>query len=432
MLRNARRIPNGFGAFVIALRSPPVKVSVVVVSHLPHDWLDRSLGSVVDQADEVILVDDGSAAGRVAALGRRRGVVVESLPTNMGFAAGVNAGVRRAHGDVIAILNDDAVAGPEWLASAGALLEDPSVAAVGPKIVFPWQFAEINLDTDPHFAPGDPRPLGRTISRVEVDAIELPLGGLFGPGIHQVEQRAEHGAVRWWRWTSGSGSIFVPVPDGTEVSTVVVDGEAVPAGPAVDVVRNAGSYLSANGHGGDFGFGARDDGPFDVPGERFGCTGAAMVARADTFDRLGGFAESYFAYYEDLDWCWRARLAGLRCVYDPGATVRHVGGLTTGGPSSDRVRYLAARNRMQTLARNAPLAVVGSQLLSPADRPASGIVGPVVKRVCVGLLERRRLARRWLTGPGDVWAAWAGRDEQWGLPPVGAAAYDVPSPASGS
>ena len=47
-------------------------------------------------------------------------------------------------GDVVALLNDDAVAGPEWLASAVAVLTDPGVAAVGPKILFPWPFAEIN------------------------------------------------------------------------------------------------------------------------------------------------------------------------------------------------------------------------------------------------------------------------------------------------
>ncbi len=112
-----------------------------------------------------------------------------------------------------------------------------------------------------------------------------------------------------------------------------------------------------------------------------------MVATAETFARIGGFAESYFAYYEDLDWCWRSRLAGLRCVYEPAGTVRHVGGVSTGGPSSDRVRYLAARNRMQTLARNAPLPLVWSQLRSPVDRPDSGMMGPILKRVSMGLVR---------------------------------------------
>ena len=53
------------------------------------------------------------------------------------------------------------------------------------------------------------------------------------------------------------------------------------------------------------------------------------------------------------------------------------GGVTTGGPTSDRVRFLAARNRIRTLARNAPLPVVWRELRSPVDRPASGMAVPL-------------------------------------------------------
>jgi len=391
-----------------------VSTSVVVVSCRSHPWLESCLTSVVGQADEVVLVDNGSPDGVVGGIGVRAGAAVVTLRENAGFAAGVNAGLRRARGDIVGLLNDDAVAGPEWLASAARALEDPSVAAVGPKVLFPWPFAEIRLDSGPHFAPGDPRPLGRTIGRVEVDGVTVPLGGLIGPGVHRLEHRLEGDRIRHWRWTSGSGPIFVPVPEDGKGADVTVDGEPVPVDQVMDLVTNAGSYLSTHGHGGDYGYGAPDDGAFDAPAERFATTGAAMVARAATFARIGGFAESYFAYYEDFDWCWRARLAGLRCVYDPACAVRHVGGVTTGGPTSERVRYLAARNRMQTLARNAPLAVVRSQLRSPIDRPASGMALPVAKRVSIGLVERRRLARRWSTSPGDVWAAWAGQDERAG------------------
>ena len=177
-----------------------------------------------------------------------------------------------------------------------------------------------------------------------------------------------------------------------------------------------GSYLSTHGHGGDYGFLA-DPGapgaPFDQPAERFAATGAAMVARAETFRRLGGLAESFFAYYEDTDWCWRARLAGLSIRYDPAGVVHHIGGASTGGPFSARVRFLAARNRIHMLARNAPLPVLRSELRSPVDRPASGMALPLIQRVGRGLVERRRLARGWVRAPVEVWASWAGRDETW-------------------
>jgi GT2 family glycosyltransferase len=311
---------------------------------------------------------------------------------------------------VVGLLNDDAVASPEWLAAAVVVLADQSVAAVGPKVLFAWRFVEIRLDADPHFAPGDPRPLGRMISRVEVDGIPVSLAGIVGPGVYPLEQRVRGDVTQQWRWTSGTGAIFVPVPLDGKGAAVAVDGEPRPVVQLVELVSNAGCYLSAHGHGGDYGLAAPDDGTFDAPAEPFATTGAAMVATADTFARVGGFAGSFFAYYEDLDWCWRARLAGLRCVYDPGCTVRHVGGLSTGGPFSDRVRYLAARNRMHTLARNAPLPVVWSQLRSFTDRPP-GMMQPILTRASVGLVERPRLARNWSVTPREVWAAWAGKDE---------------------
>lgn len=391
-----------------------MSTTVIVVACRPHLWLERCLQSVLGQADEVVLVDNGSPQGVVGVTGRKLGVKVEPLPTNTGFAAGVNAGLRRARGDLVALLNDDAVAEPGWLGSAARVLADPAVAAVGPKILFPWPYAEIRLDEEPNFDPPDPRPLGRFVQRVEVDGIEIPLNAPLGPGFHRVEELVVDGTVaRRWRWGTGTGPVYVPVPEEAKGSKVTVDGEPTPILRLVDLVSNAGSYLSARGHGGDHGFAAPDTGNFDAPTERFATTGAAMVARVETFARIGSFAEAFFAYYEDFDWCWRARLASMRLLYDPAGVVRHVGGASTGGPASSRVRYLAARNRLHTLARNAPLDVVWSELRSPVDRPQSGMALPLAKCVITGLMERRRLARCWGRRPSEVWSAWAGRDESW-------------------
>jgi GT2 family glycosyltransferase len=138
-----------------------------------------------------------------------------------------------------------------------------------------------------------------------------------------------------------------------------------------------------------------------------------MVARAETFRKLGGLAEPFFAYYEDTDWCWRARLAGLQIRYEPAGVVHHLGGASSGGPFSARVRFLAARNRIHMLARNAPLSVLRAQLRSPVDRPSSGMALPLVRVTMRGLVERRHQARLWSTTPEDIWTVWAGRDETW-------------------
>src|SRR5205807_9143477 len=52
-------------------------------------------------------------------------------------------------------------------------------------------------------------------------------------------------------------------------------------------------------------------------------SGACCLIRRDAFTRLGGFVDSFFLYYDDADLGWRARIAGLRVVYCPEATVCH-------------------------------------------------------------------------------------------------------------
>jgi GT2 family glycosyltransferase len=52
-------------------------------------------------------------------------------------------------------------------------------------------------------------------------------------------------------------------------------------------------------------------------------SGTAMAVRAGIFRKLGGFTDELFMYQEDLLLGWKARLAGLRVVVDPGADVFH-------------------------------------------------------------------------------------------------------------
>ncbi len=51
--------------------------------------------------------------------------------------------------------------------------------------------------------------------------------------------------------------------------------------------------------------------------------GSGMAVRREVFRRVGGFDETFFMYYEDLDWCWRVRKAGWKVVCYPDLWVRH-------------------------------------------------------------------------------------------------------------
>ena len=385
-----------------------------MVSYRPDRWLAPCLASVAGQADEVVLVDNGSQESAASHIGRAAGVRVLRLPTNIGFAAGVNAGLADVTGDIVALLNDDALADPGWLASAEAVLADPAVAAVAPKLLLDGTFAEVMFPDAPHYAPSDGRPLGRRVQAAAVGGIDV-LPGVVG-GIHQLEEGLVDGRPARWRWTNGSDPIYVPLPNGASPDDVRVDGEPVEASWTGHVINNAGSYISTEGYGGDYGFETPDDGRFDTPAERFAATGAALVARGDTFRRLGGMAASFFAYYEDTDWCWRARLAGMKILYEPQGVVCHVRSATSGGTHDPLVRLLAGRNRILCLARNAPVGFALSQLGKAwQEKAVPGLRQSLVRRVPPELLARRHLKRRWVNSPAEVLARWAGADNEWGL-----------------
>ena len=79
-------------------------------------------------------------------------------------------------------------------------------------------------------------------------------------------------------------------------------------------------------------------------------------------DDVGLFDEDFFAYLEDVDLAWRARLRGWRCVLAPEAVVAHAHSGTL-GEGSPLKRYLLARNKIWTIAKNMP----GSRLaMDPA------------------------------------------------------------------
>jgi len=58
--------------------------------------------------------------------------------------------------------------------------------------------------------------------------------------------------------------------------------------------------------------------------------GASMMIRAAVLESIGGFDEGYFLYFEETDFCLRARRAGFTTWYVPESRVMHVGGQSTG------------------------------------------------------------------------------------------------------
>lgn len=88
-----------------------------------------------------------------------------------------------------------------------------------------------------------------------------------------------------------------------------------------------------------------DKGQYDKKEETDYITGAALFVKREVFEHIGLLDEKYFLYYEDSDFCFRARKAGFKVMYVPQAIVYHENAQSTGlgSPLQD---YYITRNRM--------------------------------------------------------------------------------------
>ncbi len=68
------------------------------------------------------------------------------------------------------------------------------------------------------------------------------------------------------------------------------------------------------------------------------------LVKRDVYEKLGGYDPEFFLYWEETDWCARAREGGFRLVYTPAARIYHKGSLSTGGGSNPRKSFFLRRN----------------------------------------------------------------------------------------
>lgn len=121
------------------------------------------------------------------------------------------------------------------------------------------------------------------------------------------------------------------------------------------VIDRAGDELHWSSAAFGRGAGERDDGRLDTADEVFSVGGAAALYRAAAFASVGPFDEDFFAYLEDVDWGFRARLAGWGARYEPSAVGYHHGGATLGDINPFSLYHLR-RNQIWLVVKNYPAA----------------------------------------------------------------------------
>jgi len=92
----------------------------------------------------------------------------------------------------------------------------------------------------------------------------------------------------------------------------------------------------------------------DEPSDVFSACAGAAIYRRGVFSKIGLFDEHHFAYLEDVDIGYRARVYGYENIYCPGAVVYHVGSGTSGSKYNTFKVRLAARNNVYLLYKNMP------------------------------------------------------------------------------
>jgi GT2 family glycosyltransferase len=369
----------------------------------------------------VVLVDNASDDDVVERVRRELPVVrVVVNERNLGFAGGCNVALRDLRSvDCVALLNNDAVVEPGWLAPLmEALGSDETLGAVCPKICFATPFHEVALRISPtERRAGDRRELGVRVSGARAGDCDIWrrlqfVDGFWGPEFGT-------GAEADYQWSAGSALLRLPASGATSTLRLAADtptrvtlssgtrtiSHAVGAepswyeipidGPPVDVIDNVGNVLTADGHGADRGYLEVDRGQFDHAEDVFAWCGAAVLLSTDYLRDVGLFDERLFLYYEDVELSWRGRTRGWRYRYVPTPPVRHVHAAAT-VEHSDASMYFNERNRLLVLTRHAPADQVARALvryvLVTASYALRDVFGPWRRREAANpVLVRRRL-----------------------------------------
>jgi GT2 family glycosyltransferase len=117
----------------------------------------------------------------------------------------------------------------------------------------------------------------------------------------------------------------------------------------------AGGHFNIHaGFGGHDGIGKADSGQFDTRRECAFITGCCLLIRRSVLMDVGVLDERFFAYMEDTDYCYRARCAGYRVIYEPTARVYHKVSSTASWDSPVYL-YFNCRNKLILIRKHTAL-----------------------------------------------------------------------------
>jgi len=138
-------------------------------------------------------------------------------------------------------------------------------------------------------------------------------------------------------------------------------------------IDKAGHLIYPDGQNRGRGTGEIDEGQYDAVEECLWPDGCAAMYRKSMLDAIGGFDEDLFMFGDDAELGLRARIAGWRCLYMPGAVVRHHRGGSLSASSTRRI-FLIERNRVLLAAKLFPWSLVAVNWYYFGLRLAGGLL----------------------------------------------------------
>ena len=147
-------------------------------------------------------------------------------------------------------------------------------------------------------------------------------------------------------------------------------------------IQHAGGAISIMGtfH---YGQGKLDNGTYDEIKQVDYVTGAAFMIKKEVVQKIGLLDEKFSpAFYEETDYCIRARIAGYKTIYNPRTTIIHYQGVTVKKRPRLLMNYAWHKNRVRFMLVNFPLKWV------------LGTTRYELKVVIRGVFERKNVARK--------------------------------------
>lgn len=122
-------------------------------------------------------------------------------------------------------------------------------------------------------------------------------------------------------------------------------------------IQSAGGSLGGNWESIHLGQNQPDEGQFPRPHPVDWISGCAILVRRAVIEKVGPLDERFFYYWEETEWCLRARLAGWQVWHVPQAKLWHKGVQRDYRPGPN-VTYYSTRNRLLMMKKHhAPLGI---------------------------------------------------------------------------